>query len=64
LKTGEVKEFWLEDANGVACDAIETIEKKLAEFGIDLCVKDSDYIFETIVDILDKQTVGEYRNHN
>jgi len=64
MKADIKKEFWLEDANSIACDAIETIEKKLAEFGLQLCDKDSDFIFEAIVDVLDKQTVGEYRNHN
>ena len=58
------KELYQEEINHIACEVIDTIEKELKAFDIELHNDKSDIIFNFIVDILDGYGKGEYRNHN
>jgi hypothetical protein len=58
------KVLWQEEINTLAVDMHDVLENKLTEIGMILDVKDSDIIYDKLVDMIEQYGTGDYRNYN
>jgi hypothetical protein len=56
------KDFYIEDAHSIGLEAIELVQKRLKEFGIELNGVQEDEIYVPLTDTIEKYSNGNYRH--
>jgi hypothetical protein len=57
----EKKEMWMDDVSDITVAGHETVEAKLAEFGIHLTPQQSDGLYDSIWLFVEQFSNGNYR---